>query len=73
MLAFIILTDASSIIENLHQLGFEVPYFLVRYLGIARDRLDTKMGEMLDVKPMSAQELPDTIPVPVEEAKEPTI
>lgn len=50
MLSFIILTDASSIIENLHQLGFEVPYSLVKYLGVARDRLDDKLAKMLEVE-----------------------
>ncbi len=49
MFAFIIITDSASIIENLHLLGFEVPYFFVRYLWIAKDRLDDRFADMLEI------------------------
>lgn len=59
MFAFIIITDASSIVENLHQLGFEVPYFLVKYLGVAKDRLDDQVAKMLEIK--ETEILPKTV------------
>lgn len=48
MFAFIFLRDASSILEKLHLLGHNVPYFLVKYLDVAQQRLDTQISKILD-------------------------
>lgn len=48
MLAFIILRDASSMIEKLHLLGYNVPFFLIKYLDVAQKRFDSQIARILE-------------------------
>jgi len=49
MFTYIILTDSSSIIENLHSLWFNVPIFFIKYINLAQSKLEDKVCVILDV------------------------
>lgn len=55
MFAFIILRDTSSMLEKLHLLGYNVPFFLIKYLDVAQKRFDSQIIRILE----NAEILPD--------------
>lgn len=48
MFAFIILRDTSSMLEKLHLLGYNVPFFLIKYLDVAQKRFDSQIIRILE-------------------------
>lgn len=50
MFSFIILTDSISIVENLHKLWFNTPYFLIKYMEAAQEKLSDKVWKILDIE-----------------------
>ncbi len=66
MFAFIILRDASSIIEKLHLLGFNVPFFLIKYLDVAQQRLDSQITKILETTEIESSNKGELPPVPPE-------
>ncbi len=59
MLASIFFRDASSIIEKLHLLGYNVPFFFVKYLDVAQQRLENQLSKMLKI---DDEETPAVVP-----------
>lgn len=49
MFSFIILTDSISIIDKLNKLWFDVPIFLIKYLWLAKDKLECKVWDILNL------------------------
>lgn len=70
MFAFIILRDAASIIEKLHLIGYNVPFFLIKYLDVAQQRLDSQISKMLEMSDAGIHlqdPQPETVPETAEE------
>lgn len=48
-MAFILVSDSISILENLYLLGFNVPIWIIRYLHIAQHNIQEKIKNSLGV------------------------
>lgn len=59
MFASIFLRDAASVIENLHILGYDVPYAFVKYMAVAQKNVERKFREALGVSEEYTKENPE--------------
>ena len=48
-MAFILISDSISILENMYLLGFNVPIWAIRYLHVAQHNIQEKIRDSLGV------------------------